>query len=216
MIAAVASTLLLTSCDTYMDVYSDYDSKVNFTKYTTYAWLPDADSTKTIYNNQVVRNNARNYVDDNLAQRDFRLDINKPDVLLDLVVVNNHTENVYPAYSSYSYPQVNAYPVYPYYPVTPNPYYSNTYGSYYYSYPGYYAYPYTTYSMGYTTQYVTEYDVEGSVTLNMIDRKENKLVWTATAIGNLYDPDFNEDNLSAAIDNIMAKYPIDIVDPSGQ
>lgn len=205
--AIIIAMVALTGCETYVDVYSDYDNSVNFTRYTTYAWLADRDSTHTIYNNQVVRNNARNFVNNELASRNFRIETSKPDVFLDLVVKNGHKETV----TYYYQPAVvYPYPYYPYYPYSPNPYYSPSYPSYSY----YYSYPY---SYGYSTASVAEYDVDGSITLNMIDRRDNKLVWTATAKGYLYDPDYNEDNLSVAVEKIMDTYPVSpALNPSGE
>ena len=93
----------------------------------------------------------------------------------------------------------------PGYTYPPGWYYHNPY---YYHYPSnhyylhHYNYNYTTY----VTQKV-EY-TEGAITLNIIDRKLNKLVWTGTAKGDLYDPSYIGDNLHPAVYDILDNYPI--------
>jgi hypothetical protein len=199
-IACLCILLIASGCETYISVYSDYDKTVNFNKYKTFAWLPDRDSTSTEYNNQIVRNNTRNYVNMELAERGYRLNIDSPDVFLDLVVRNVKTETTtavtQPTYTPGWY--------------TCNPYYQYCPPQYYYSYP---------YYNNYSTNYVTESSVDGSITVNMIDRRQNKMVWTATATGNLYDPEYMEDNLHPAVFSIIEKYPVKTVykpSPSGQ
>ena len=218
IVMAIISTFILLGCGTYLDVYSDYDKSVNFSNYRTYAWMADKDQTNTIYNNPVVRNNLRNYVNSALTSRNFRQVANHPDVYMDMAVVND----VQPVAQTpvYWYPSVGYtyyynmyypvyYPYYPYYPTAPNVYYSPSYPSYSYSYP-YYPYGY-----GYSGAYYYENDPEGKVTLSMIDGKTNKTVWTATASGYIYDPEY-DDNLSAAVDQLISTYPGTPVDPSGQ
>jgi hypothetical protein len=52
---------LLRGCGVYTKITSDYDRSVDFTKYKTFAWLPNKDTAQGEYNNQIIRNNTRNY-----------------------------------------------------------------------------------------------------------------------------------------------------------
>jgi hypothetical protein len=215
---AIISTILLMGCNSYLDVYSDYDRSANFADYRTYSWKVDKDQTNTIYNNPVIRNNLRNYVNTALTSRNFRQTASNPDVYMDLNVVNNKRTAsppptaYYPTvgynyYYNYYYPVY--YPYYPYYPSYPNVYYSPSYPSYSYNYP-YYPYNYS-----YGTAYYYDEDPEGAITLAMIDSKTDKMIWTATASGYIYDPDY-DDNLSTAVDQLMETYPGGMINPSGQ
>lgn len=62
----ISQSLLLTalsvySCALYSVVSSDYDRSADFSSYKTFAWLPDKDNSSNALNNQIVRNNIKNY-----------------------------------------------------------------------------------------------------------------------------------------------------------
>ena len=186
--------ILLTGCSVYNNISWDYDRSVDFTKYKTFAWLPDKDSTNTPTNNQIIRNNTINYFSYCMGTREMKANVDTPDVLLQLVVnsVKKETTVTSPVYNSYS-----------------NYYYSNPY---YYPYPSSYYYRspsfsnYYNYNHGYIIQKI-EY-TQSTITLNVIDRKENKLIWKGTAEGDLYDPSYIEDNLHPAVYDILNNYPV--------
>ncbi|MBY0479693.1 MAG: DUF4136 domain-containing protein [Chitinophagaceae bacterium] len=191
--------VMLVGCSTtYNAVSSDYDRSVDFTKYKTFAWLPDkADTNNTRYNNEIIRNNIRNYFGQCMSDRGYNADLENPELLLQLVITNAKKERVVTSYpSSYYY----------------SPYY---YGSHYYS-PyrfGYYYNNYPSYGYGYSrfagnsTTQKQEY-VNGSITLNLIDRKENKLVWSGTAEGDIYDASQISSDLHPAVHRILDEYPV--------
>lgn len=181
----------ISGCSVYTDIYSDYDRSVDFTKYKTFAWLPDKDTAKSEFNNQIIRSNTRNYFTHCMAVRGYKINADTPDVFLELVVTAATKQKTVTS------------PVYTY----PSGWYY--YNPYYYSYPSpyYYRYPYNYgYSYTYVTQKV-EY-TEGAITLNVIDRKQNKLVWTGTAKGDLYDSKYIADNLHPAVYDILDSYPV--------
>lgn len=190
----IAITLIASGCGTYSKVYSDYDRSADFTQYKTFAWLPDkADTVNTPYNNEIIRNNIRNYFGQCMSDRGYSFNAEAPDVLLQLTITNAKKERVVTTYpSSYYY----------------RPYY---YGSYYY-HPyslGYYYRYYPSYSFGggFSSTQKVEY-VNGAITLNFIDRKSSKLIWTGTAEGDIYDPSVIERDLHPAIHNIIEQYPV--------
>lgn len=190
---------LLSSCrSTYNTVYTDYDRSVDFKPYKTFAWLPDkADSVNSPYNNEIIRNNIRNYLGQCLSDRAYAFDGNDPDLLLQLVIVNKRKEKV----------ETVAYPSLYYY----RPYYFGSlyYIPYHYNYYYRYAPVYSPYSYGaaYSNTEKKEY-VNGAITLNIIDRKTNKLIWTGTAEGDIYDPSMISKDLHPAVHNILSQYPV--------
>lgn len=190
---------MLVGCSTtYNAVSSDYDRSVDFAKYKTFAWLPDkADTTNTRYNNEIIRNNIRNYFGQCMSDRGYNADLENPDLLMQLVITNAKKERVVTSYpSSYYYR--------PYY--YGSHYYSPYRFGYYYNYYSSYGYGYSSYP-GYSTTQKQEY-VNGSITLNLIDRKANKLVWSGTAEGDIYDPSQISSDLHPAVHRILDEYPV--------
>lgn len=192
----IAITLVISSCSTYTKVYSDYDRSTDFSQYKTFAWLPDkADTNNTPYNNEIIRNNIKNYFGQCMSDRGYSFNAENPDVLMQLVITNAKRTKTLPSYSSIYYYK---------------PYY---YGSYYYHpYPfGYYYryYPSYTYSsvIGYPNTIRTEY-VNGAIRLNFIDTKSKNLIWTGTAEGDIYDPAVIEKDLHPAVHSILKQYPV--------
>ena len=196
--AGIFIVMLVGCSTTYNAVSSDYDRSVDFTKYKTFAWLPDkADTSNTPYNNEIIRNNIRNYFGLCMSDRAYTFDAENPDLLMQLVITNTKKERVISSYpSSYYY----------------RPYY---YGSHYYS-PYSYGYHYRNYSTyrygysgypGYSTIQKEKY-VNGSITLNLIDRKANKLVWSGIAEGDIYDPTQISSDLHPAVHSILDEYPV--------
>ena len=196
LIAASILIIALSACtSTYNVVSSDYDRSVDFQKYKTFAWLPDkADTAFSPYNNEIIRNNIRNYFGLCMSDRAYKVDLENPDLLLQLVITNAKKERTVSTFpSSYYY----------------RPYY---YGSYYYS-PYRFGYYYNNYpsfgygSGGYATTQKQEY-VNGAITLNFIDTKSKKLVWSGTAEGDIYDPSQISKNLHPAVHDILDQYPV--------
>ena len=185
----------------YNLVSSDLDNSVDFIKYKTFAWLPDrADTANTPYNNDIIRNNIRNYYGLCMSDRGYSLDLENPDLLVELVITNAKKERQVSSLQS-AYPSSYYYRPYYYGSAYYSPYRSN----YYYSGYGYqsfnYAYPRTI-----TT--TTEEYVEGAITLNFIDVKSRQLVWTGTAKGDIYDAAYINSSLHPAVHAIVEEYPI--------
>ena len=185
----------LTGCGIYSEISVNSDSTVNISKYKSFAWLPDkTDTTNSPYNNKIIRNNLKNYFGQEMAARGYVVNLDTPDVLLQVVIVNKKRE------------KETVYPVHPW------PFYYCSYyycSSYYSPYPYeyyYHHYPDYCFSMGYCSETI-QY-VEGSITLNVIDRKAGKLAWSGTAKGDIYDPDYIKRNIHPAVEAIMKKFPV--------
>lgn len=192
-----------TGCSTYQNIYSDYDRSIDFSQYKTFAWAPDSGTAQpqkefegTPYDNDIVRNNAKNYITHCMSHRGYLVDIDTPDVVLQLVLLNEKRERMI-TYSNRPYP--------PYY------YYSPYYFPYYYPYYRYYTwYGWGVYPPDWGERFTTyrKHFVRGTITINIFDRKLKKLIWTGSAEGDIYDPAFIRYDVHPAIDRIMRKFPV--------
>ena len=199
IILITVSALVMSGCSTYSNIYSDYDRSADFTKYKTFAWLPDkADTVNTPYNNEIIRNNIRNYFGQCMSDRAYSFDAENPDILMQLVITNKKKERI-----STSYPN-NYYS--PYY--FGNNYYHPYSAGYYYRYYPSYNYSYGSFGAGRNSSTQKIEYVNGAITLNFIDKKANKLVWTGTAEGDIYDPSMISRDLHPAVHGIIDQYPV--------
>jgi hypothetical protein len=199
-ITAVTFIGILFGCkDSYDKVSSEYDKSVDFTKYKTFSWLPDvADTLNSSYNNDLIRNNIRNYFGLCMSDRGYSFNTENPDLLMQLIITNTkkvRPNNNYPTsyyYNSYYYGS-NYFSPYPY-----NYYYNDhgLHGDYYYSHNAEYR--------GRDNQTY----VNGSITLIFTDRKTNKVVWRGTAEGDIYDPSHISKDLHPAVHAIIDEYPV--------
>ena len=190
LLALAGLTLAMAGCRAYNKVYSDYDRTADFSRYKTFAWLPDRDTANTTFNNQIIRNNTLNYFTHCMGERALQAEPDSPDVLLQLVVRSLPKQMTMTSSVYNGSPGGGRY----------NPYYYPHPNNYYYHTPFFYS----------RTTYVTErYDyAESTITLNVYDRRQNLLVWTGTAQGDLFDPAYMADNLHPAVYRILKKFPI--------
>ena len=194
---AVLSALLAAffgACNVYNYVSVVRPAKQDFENLKSFSWLTDeTDTANSPYNNAVIRNNVRNYVTKALMGRGLVSNPDSPQVLLQLVILNK------PKSAEVMVPYPENYYQSPYY-----------YGSEYYNpHPvQYYNRPkiIVCYPMGYCKASV-DY-VEGSVELQMIDRKTSQLLWAATAKGDIYDPAVISQSIHPAVRAIMKKFPV--------
>jgi hypothetical protein len=179
----------MAGCRAYDKVYSDHDRTADFAQYKTFAWLPDHDTANTTFNNQIIRNNTLNYFTHCMGERGLQAEPDSPDVLLQLVV-RSISKQLTMTSAVYGSPAGGAY----------NPYYYPHPNNYYYHSPFFYS----------RTAYVTErFDyAESTITLNVYDRRLNRLVWTGSAQGDLFDPAYMADNLHPAVFRILKNFPI--------
>lgn len=193
--------LCAAGCGTYTSIYSYSDRSVDFSKYKTFAWLPDSGMTAkqdsfrdSAYDNDIIRNNAKNYIAHDLGARGLRISIEEPDVLVQLVLHNEKKQVV--RYSAFEYP--------PYY------YYNRFYYPYYFPYYDYYTY----YGWGCLDAYcdlppaTRQVYVRGTIAINMFDRKLKRLIWTGSAEGDIYDPSYIQKDVHPAIHRIMNRFPV--------
>lgn len=195
-LSSLLLAFILSGCRPYNTLIVNRDVSVDFSKYETFAWLKDIrDTANSPYNNEVIRNNIRNYFGKSFARRGYTLKVDSPDVLLQIEFQNS---KVVDEITFRPFPRPHHY-----------------YARYYFGSDFYSPYPYNYY---YTSSEVRCYPnglckekieyMEGSITLNVIDRKKNKMVWTCTSKGNIYDPSFINDHIHPAVISIMRFYPV--------
>lgn len=190
---------MLSGCGIYTEISVTADGGADLSKYKTFAWLPDkTDTANTPYNNEIIRNNLKNYFGQEMTARGYTVNLDTPDVLLQVTIMNKKLEKEI-HYRAYPYPfyYCNYYYCSVYYSPYPYEYYYRGHGTY-------------CYGMGYCKETI-EY-IEGSITLNVIDRKANKLVWAGTAKGDIYDPAYIKRNIHPAVEAIMKKFPVRVIE----
>ena len=200
-IVSIISAIILAGCseNVYKKITSDSDRNVNFNNYKTYAWLNDhLPHTPTPYDNEIIENNIKNYVDQDLALRNFTPKMDKPDLLFELVLTNREkvqtsTQPIFTEpYSTYPF---NSYRYYNPESYRWNPNGFNNFG-----------YVRPAYQIGNRLMRTT-YD-RSTITINAIDRATNKLVWTGSAKGDIYDERYIKSDIHPAVINILKQYPI--------
>jgi hypothetical protein len=189
-IFAFLSIILSAGCGVYNTISVNSAASTDFTSYTTFAWLQDeADTANSPYNNEIVRNNLKNYFGRSLVERGLTANLSEPDLLLQISISNKKREI-----------QLHSKRFY--------------FCKYYYGSEYYAPYPFNCYYYDHDACYPTDCSaekinyVEGAITLKVFDRKQNKLVWSATAKGDIYDPALINKSIHPAVVNIMKKFPL--------
>ena len=195
---SVILSMAFVSCSrgVYKDIQSSYDKSVDFKQYKTFAWLTDKDSTdpKSIFG--MMRNNTVNYFTHCMGERGYKADIDGPDVLLELIIKSETKEkDDLTLLKPFSTTTVTVF-ANPYLHPLSNPFkYNKPFTYKYFNYPSEKQLPRDTY-------------LKNSITLNVIDRALQKVIWTGTANADLYDKKYLQMNLHPVIYDILEKYPI--------
>jgi hypothetical protein len=205
----VIITPLLNSCAP-TTVYSDYTRTTDFKSYKSFAWLPknhDPQQNAT-FDNAIVETNIKNLASGELKNRGYQVNTAEPDILVDFhIAVADKVQQVStPIYGHpYNYNNYNNY----YNTNNPNRAYNNSMYSYNNSYNnnGYYNNAATT-IVGYNTQNIP-YE-EGTLTIIMIDRKSNQLIWKGWSVGTVTDEQTFEYELSSDIRRLFKEFPVPI------
>ena len=187
----------------YQNISSDYDQSVNFNNYRTFAWLNDHQPhIATPYDNEIIENNIKNYVDDEMRNRNYLPSEDQPDLLFELVLSNQSKVNTttIPVYSS---PYISAYPPASYRYYNPDKYRWNTHGYR----NNMYIKP--MYQIGNRVENTTFN--QSTITINVFDRISNRLVWTGSAQGDIYDNQYIKDDINPAVTAILKEFPIKLV-----
>ena len=198
MTAIAALLIVLNGCSQkiYKDIQSSYDKSVDFQKYKTFAWLPNKDTTNAKINYEMIRNNTVNYFTHCMVERGYKADIDGPDVLLELIIKSETMEKEDQTLPTpYSTTAVTTY-ANPYLHPLSNPLkYTKPFTYKYFNYPLQNLLPKETY-------------LKNTITLNVIDRAQQEIVWSGTAKADLYDTTYLQMNLHPVVYDILEQYPI--------
>ncbi|MDB5272274.1 MAG: hypothetical protein JWO58_641 [Chitinophagaceae bacterium] len=208
-IAAVSA--LLTSCAA-TSVSSDYNRSLDFRQYKTFAWLPKTHDPKndSQFDNQIVETNIKNLASGELKSRGYSVDVDQPDLLIDFYVeVANKVDHVTTPVYNYAY-NYNNYNNNGYNNNYNRPYNNNIYSnnnSYYNNNS------YLSSGTPVITNYVTQ-DVpyeQGTLTILIIDRKTNDLLWKGWSVGVVTDESSFEYELPSDIRRLFKQFPVPVI-----
>jgi hypothetical protein len=179
-----------------VNTYSDIDRSIDFSGYRTFAWLPTPMDTfkNGMYDNQIIENNVKNHVNKEMFSRGYRTDVDSPDLILEYnILVEKALRTVENPIYSYPYNYNWGY----------SPYYDSWY-RYRYGFAG------PPYVIGYNTTQIPY--TQGTLTLSVIDRKKNRLIWRGWSVGTMSDPGNYHQVLEKDVKNIFKKYPVQVKD----
>ena len=180
VLLVAAGAFVLTGCS--VTSHTEKAAGVIFSNYKTLAWTSNTNAKKTDRtDNDIIDNNIKNSVSDELVKKGWTEVDNNPDVLVDYTVavkrgVKRESD---PAY------------IYPY-------------TSYMYGRRGLYSIWYPSSLMGYHS-----YNVpfkEGELTVNMVDAKTNKLIWQGWAQGEINSRNITTKEATAQVKSIFKKF----------
>jgi len=183
----VCVVLLVAMASCAGQIYSDRDSAYPFTQIKTFAWYPKnpVDFKSSEFDNQIIESNIKNIASAELKRRGLKVSIDSPDVILDYqIMIEQKVETVQtPVYNSpYNYGYNNPY--------RPSPVAINT----------------APYISGYTTQQIP-YN-EGTLTILMIERKSNRMIWRGWSESTVTDGQTYESEMHEDIIDIFKRFPL--------
>ena len=179
-LVVAGAVMLFGSCN--VTIHTEKAAGVDFSSYKTFAWVSN-NTTKKVdqADNDIVDNNIKNSISEELVKKGWTEVDNNPDVRLDynVAVKKSSIRESDPVYG-YSYPQ------------------------YLYGRRGVYSIWYPGTLMGYHS-----YNVpfkEGELTVNMLDAKTNKLIWQGWAQGEINNGNITTKEATAQVKSIFKKF----------
>ncbi len=180
--------LTLTSCGSVVSTTKAKD--VDLSNYSSFAYLPNTDikmPEKTM-NTDNVNNLVVEAINENMMDAGYNLNKEEPDLLV-LVSTKTNKET-----------ETTTEPVYATYPYRSNARVSNYYSPYYYN-----NYTYYKNIVGYDTDSYTY--KEGTVVIDIIDRRTKNLVWKGRSNQTIYDQS-DTSAMRELINTIFTEYPL--------
>lgn len=179
--------LIVSTCGPKVTTRTMSDQDVH--EHATYAWLPNNDSVESSrYNNRLVHQTIIRDVNKRMMSEGYNLNRRNPDLLILVHTMFDERTDVLrePVYASYNY-------------YSPEFYVGSYYDNFYY-------YNYTTVPrvIGYNVETITY--TEGTLVIDLIDARTNKLVWRGTAEG-VIDPGNLEPEIANYVDEIFDDFP---------
>lgn len=189
LLVLLALTAMLSACSSY-NYYAVSNRPLN-KNYKTYAWIPEGQSkSSSIYNNDVATDRIVDATGLELNKRGLTLDNRKPDVLVRYTAVVNKTSKVYQEPVYYNEPFM----------MSPRIGYYRGRARFYYAYRD----PFPVYVGNRERRIPVK---EGSIMIDLIDRKSSKVIWRGWAEGELSNPEKAINELPDIVANIFKKLP---------
>ena len=180
VLVLAAAALVFASCN--VTSHTEKAAGVNFSSYKTFAWVSNNNEKKADRaDNDIVDNNIKNSISEELEKKGWTEVDNNPDVVLDYNVAvkrgsKRETDPVYAyPYTQYLYGRRRVYSIW-----------------------------YPSALMGYHS-----YNVpfkEGELTVNMVDAKTNKLIWEGWAEGEINSRNMTTKEATAQVKSIFKKF----------
>lgn len=193
-----APKLLTFYAGTFKNNRSNNDHSSDFTIHNPYTCInKNLPHTETPYDNELVENNIKNYVDKELENRDLIGNAGAQELLFELILADN--DKVRTTTSPLCLPlQYSAYPPTSIRYYGPQKYRWNSegYSNYHYTRP--------VYQNG-NSVIKTHYD-RSTISINLFDRKRNRLIWALTAKVDAYDHNYKQEDINPAIIKILNQY----------
>lgn len=175
--------LMLTGCASV--AYIEKDETVNFSKYSTYAWVDTKEKKDSGNYNSLTEQHVRKAVDEELAKQGWKKTNRQPDVLLsyDVLVEKTIKQDTEPLYSRS---------------------FTRTFYNPYTRRWGYIYYP--SRFMGYDR---SSYEVkEGTVTISMIDAATEKTVWQGWTTDEINSRNLTGKEIQVSVKSIFRKFDV--------
>lgn len=182
--------LLFSGCSSYQ-YYAIQSNNITFSKYRTFAWLPTIDTAKNDGYTDVADGHIKDAVTAKLENIGLILNSARPDLLVRYQKMVKNKTKVYDE-PQYIYIYNGFYPGDIRY----------RHGRYYYYN---YASPFPVY-MG--SEIVRVPYQEGTLVIDLIDRREKRVIWRGYGIGEITDPETSIKDIPEVVNGILDKLPI--------
>ena len=179
--------LMLGSCGP--KVGTDKKAKVDLDSFSSYAFLPNQDTIKTSgYNNTLVNEMVIGEINEHMQEHNYRLDREQPDLLVyfHLMMDEATAVNSNPVYTNYSYYKPGYYV---------GPYYRD------FAYNNYYTIPRLS------GEHIRQVSYkEGTLVIDLIDRRNNEIIWRGTA-NDVISPGDLDSEIKSYVNAIFEAFP---------
>ena len=184
---SVILILLIVGCGP--KVSTDKKTSRDMSNYSSYSFLPNQDTIlNSNYDNEYVNEIVIDAINKNMREQNLRLERNQPDLLVyyHLMFDEEMAVNASPIYTDYSYYRPGYYV---------GPYYRN------YIYNNYFTIP----RLSGTGIEQVPYK-EGTIVVDLIDRRTNEIIWRGRA-NDIVQPNDLEEEIRTYIDEIFEEFP---------
>lgn len=182
--------LLFTGCSSYQ-YYAIQSNNITFSKYRTFAWLPTIDTVKNDGYTDIADERIKDAVTSKLENIGLVLKAAHPDLLVRYQRLVKNKTKVYDE-PQYIYIYNGFYP-----------------GDIRYRHGRYYYYNYTAPFPVYMGSEIVHVPYkEGTLIIDLIDRREKRVIWRGYGVGEITDPETSINDIPEVVNGIIDKLPI--------